>query len=240
MQWAEQPTYASGYTVEERANGRYFASVDPNGPAWSAGLRPGMKVLHFAPEIPLFPVLAEMLGETYHVRDIDVERYSRLRAEGVSVERFDLCNDCPQLPSNYYDLILHNHVLEHIPCNITAVLWHLHRSLAPDGLHMFSVPIFGGHYEEDLGREISPEDRQSRFHHPEHLRNFGRDDLRSILGMIFTIEDQLKSTLLDHFSEADLERFNIPKGRWRKFSGVNLFMLRKDDLILSEMHSGAR
>lgn len=43
VQWAEQTTYASGYTVEERADGRFFASVDPNGPAWSAGLRPGMR-----------------------------------------------------------------------------------------------------------------------------------------------------------------------------------------------------
>jgi predicted metalloprotease with PDZ domain len=45
LEWAEQPIYATGYTSEERAGGRYFATVEEGGPAWRAGLRPGMRYL---------------------------------------------------------------------------------------------------------------------------------------------------------------------------------------------------
>lgn len=43
LEWAEQPIYASGYTAAERDGGRYFATVEEGGPAWRAGLRPGMR-----------------------------------------------------------------------------------------------------------------------------------------------------------------------------------------------------
>lgn len=44
--WAEQPVYASGYSVEERSDGRYFATINEASPAWEAGLRPGMRYIH--------------------------------------------------------------------------------------------------------------------------------------------------------------------------------------------------
>jgi len=125
-------------------------------------LRPGLKFLHFAPERTLFPRIAEILGPSYHVRDIDVKRYKGLKKGGISVEEFDLCSDCEALPGDYYDLIMHNHVMEHIPCNVTAVLWHLHRALAPDGLHMFSVPVVGKAYEESFV-DMDPDERTEQF-----------------------------------------------------------------------------
>ncbi len=194
-------------------------------------LRPGLKFLHFAPERTLFPRIAEILGPSYHVRDIDVKRYKGLKKGGISVEEFDLCSDCEALPGDYYDLIMHNHVMEHIPCNVTAVLWHLHRALAPDGLHMFSVPVVGKAYEESFV-DMDPDERTERFWQHDHMRNFARKDLPNTIGMLFDIEDILERRLPDIFGEETLRRYNIPESRWRSFNGGCLFTLRKGDLRL--------
>lgn len=69
IEWAEQPVYASGYTVEDRADGRYFLTVDEASPAWAAGLRPGMRYvrrLSFEPgdaSVPMVMRVADAAGE---------------------------------------------------------------------------------------------------------------------------------------------------------------------------------
>lgn len=196
-----------------------------------ANLRPGINVLHIAPERRIFKYIAERVGPSYDPRDLDVERYKNLKFENIKVSRLDLCKDAALLPSNFYDLIIHNHVLEHLPCNTTAVLFHLHRSLKQDGIHMFSIPIFKGRYEESFV-DMSKEDREKQFHQWDHLRNFGRDDLALTLGMVFNIENQLSITPVSLFGEEILYRHNIPQNRWRTFTGASLFVLRKRDLLL--------
>ena len=192
----------------------------------------GMRVLHLAPERQLFKKIADVLGDGYHIRDIDVERYKRMRTSGVQVERLDLCTDLDSLPTGYYDLVLHNHVVEHVPCNVTAVLWHLHRTVKQTGLHMFSVPM-SKHYEESLA-DLSPEQRNVQFKHPEHMRIFGMKDLSKTIGMIFDIEDQIKKTPRDHFGDAALESYNIPETRRGKFDGASVFIIPKDGLKLRD------
>lgn len=198
-----------------------------------AGLRPGLRVLHFAPERPLFPRIAKIVGTGYDVRDIDIERYKRFRENGISVTQFDLCADLDSLPSDRYDLILHNHVIEHLKCNVTAVLWHLHRALAPDGLHMFSIPIIRRDYDESFA-DLSDEVRVERFGQHDHIRNFSRQHLPETLGMLFDIDDIISQTLPDIFGEDALRRYNIPTSRWRNFNGGCLFILEKDRLRLRE------
>lgn len=69
FEWAEQPVYATGYTVEDRADGRYFLAVDEASPAWAAGLRPGMRYVRrvsFAPgdaTVPIVMRVADPAGE---------------------------------------------------------------------------------------------------------------------------------------------------------------------------------
>jgi SAM-dependent methyltransferase len=196
-----------------------------------ADLRPGMNVLHFAPERQVYPLIAEAAGPNYEICDIEPERYAKLSAKGVTVRRFDLCADVETLPDDHYDLILHNHVMEHLPCNVTAVLWHLHRALKPDGLHMFSLPIANGHYEEAIGA-MEDAARIKQFGHPQHMRTFGIKDLRATLGMIFDIEPIIARPLVDLFGEETLRAANISESRWRSFNGSTLFLLRKDDLKL--------
>ncbi|UAX95109.1 class I SAM-dependent methyltransferase [Ensifer adhaerens] len=99
-------------------------------------LKKGTRVLHFAPEGGLATYIKGIVGdECYDARDIDIERYQH-----VKVSYFDLVEACHTLPTNAFDLIIHNHVMEHLPCNVTAVLYHLHRALSDEGLHVFSIP----------------------------------------------------------------------------------------------------
>ncbi len=83
----------------------------------------GSHILHFAPERGLGVLLREIGGPNYRSADIDPSRYP-----GLDVERFDLCEDVFDLPLGRYDLIVHNHVLEHVECNYSAVLMRLARS----------------------------------------------------------------------------------------------------------------
>jgi predicted metalloprotease with PDZ domain len=67
--WAERPVYATGYTAETRADGRYFSSVVEGSPAWTAGLRPGMRHVRresFRPgdsSVPMVMRVADASGE---------------------------------------------------------------------------------------------------------------------------------------------------------------------------------
>jgi len=69
FEWAEQSAYATGYASEDRADGRYFTRVDEGGPAWTAGLRPGMRYVRrvsFEPgdaTVPIVMRVADAAGE---------------------------------------------------------------------------------------------------------------------------------------------------------------------------------
>lgn len=85
--WVERPVYASGYTAEERADGRYFASVVEGSPAWAAGLRPGMRYVRresFRPgdsSVPMVMRVADANGErvlTWLPQGRETVRFQRL------------------------------------------------------------------------------------------------------------------------------------------------------------------
>lgn len=185
--------------------------------------RPGTKVLHFAPESALFPL--------FDRKDIEYEPldFSPQNFPFCSVRKFDICTEAASLPSDYYDLILHSHVMEHIPCNVTAALYHIHRSLRPGGIHLMCVPFFGQKSAEDFG-EISAQTAVSQFGQSDHVRRFGVADVQRNLGMLFRIPTSY--TMLDYASEAELDNVNIPKRERSGFTGSTVFVLTKDALLL--------
>ena len=166
--------------------------------------RPGMRIAHFAPEKCLGQYLQGIAGAGYEAYDIDPSRY-----DFIETRAFDLCRDVFGLPSDHYDLIVHNHVIEHLPCNYTMALLHLHRALKPDGRHLFSVPIHAGAYEEDLA-ELPPPQRRQRFRQGDHIRRFGRDTVEMTLGMIFRLPQPYR--LDQQFSRAELAAANVHNG----------------------------
>ena len=115
-------------------------------------------------------------------------------------------------------------MIEHLPCNVTAVLYHLHRSIRRRGLHMLSVPIVGGRWEESYA-EMPDEEREARFGQWDQMRRFGRIDLSRTLGQIFEMTERLNTQVIDLFDAEALRRYNILERRWRQLTGANIFTL---------------
>ena len=147
--------------------------------AWRFGQHPelveGKSVLHFAPE-----------------RGITLW----LKRHGVSVTtadlhaRADLKVDIQDtgLARDSYDVILCNHVLEHV-ADYRRALSELHRILRPNGLLICSFPVdprFETVYEDS--RYVTAEDRIAHFGQHDHLRVFGADSKRMLEDAGFEVQ----------------------------------------------------
>ncbi len=184
-------------------------------------IRPGMAIFHIAPEAGLSDFFRSLAEVNYRAVDLRPELYRHCR-----VEQMNLVDEAENLPSGAYDLVIHSHVMEHIPSNVSAVLMHLHRALKDDGVHVFSIPIYSGRFEECFA-EIGPEERRRRFHQEDHVRRFGRDDLQLTLGKLFSIPDEYD--LAQRYPGVDFAHFNIPAEATRGYSSHSVFCLRKGD-----------
>jgi phosphoglycolate phosphatase len=171
-------------------------------------LRPGVACLHFAPERSAAPRFRAVWGKGYDAVDFDANRYRFANAR-----HFDLCRDSFALEDQRYDLILHNHVFEHIPCNYGAVFLQLRRSLKIGGIHIFSVPVHLGRYAEDEN-PLSKEEREERFGQHDHVRRFGVDDYDQTIGALVDLHN---ATTWDRmFPALELTEMRIRQGRWER------------------------
>ncbi len=139
-----------------------------------AGTTP-QRVLAFAPEkavlaylhkLGLRPVTADLIADNVDIH-VDIED--------------------TKLPKNSFDLIICNHVLEHVH-NCGKALAELHRILAPGGVLLCTVPM-------DYNREHTLEDASARsaaqrlktFGQADHVRLFGKDII-PLLASVFDME----------------------------------------------------
>lgn len=191
----------------------------------NAGIpKPGSRILHFAPERPLYRFLSSVPNVTYDACDLAPENY-----KFGNIRKFDLCADVMSLESETYDLIIHSHVMEHIPCDVTAVLFHLHRALKPAGVHVVCIPIMPGRYSEDLGVPFG-EEATRRFGQEDHVRLFGVVDIHRTFGMVFKIDENYD--MENYIDSLTLDKYNIPMRERKGFSGSSVFMFGKDDIRL--------
>lgn len=156
------------------------------------------KVLHFAPEQAFYKRFRNQKNLDYTTTDL---------LSPLADVKADICN----LPfeDNHYDIILCNHVLEHIPDDLKA-MQELYRVLKPGGMGIFQIP-------QDLNRESTFEDnsitdrneRAKIFGQYDHVRVYGRDyfdKLRSV-GFKVVEEDYTKK-----LSVEEVEKFCLAKG----------------------------
>lgn len=189
-----------------------------------AKLKANARVAHFAPEAALARCLNNLCGKGYEPYDFDPKRYQP-QLPFTAVSACNLCDSLSSFQAGAYDAIVHNHVLEHLPCNYTIVLLRLHALLKPGGVHVFSVPVLKGYTKSDLRPSLSADTRIKEFGHPEHVRYFGTEDHDQNLGMVFgqTMESY---RLEDYINSSTLLRANVLPPTWRA-SGEGVFVVAK-------------
>ena len=147
-----------------------------------------LKVLHFAPEQAFHKRFKKLENITYTTTDLN---------SPIADVKADIC----QLPfgDDSYDVILCNHVLEHIPDD-TKAMEELHRVLKPGGWGVFQIP-------QDLNREKTFEDNAIT-DRKERARIFGQYDHVRIYG-------------LDYFDKFRSVGFKVDEINYTKTLGTN-------------------
>jgi SAM-dependent methyltransferase len=138
------------------------------------------RVLHFAPEAFLHPLLLKKFGVGYVTADIAPQRYPHAQALKIALpEGLDIFSD------GYFDAVLHNHVLEHVPGHWRDHVAKLMRVVRPGGMMIFSVP--GPYMDRNTvegGEHLaSDSERLEKFLQEDHLKLFGRDFVEQLHAM---------------------------------------------------------
>jgi len=75
-----------------------------------------------------------------------------------------------------FDLVVHNHVLEHLCCDILPVIAETVRTIRPGGYMFFSVPFREGKLDDGWKETLTDDEKISRFDQADHVRIFGTED----------------------------------------------------------------
>lgn len=134
--------------------------------------------MHFAPEQCFLKRFRKLNNLNYTTTDL---------VSPIADVKADICN----LPfeNNTYDVILCNHVLEHIPDD-TKAMRELYRVMKPGGMGIFQIP-------QDLNRDVTFEDnsitdkkeRAKIFGQYDHVRVYGRDYFDKLRSIGFKVEE---------------------------------------------------
>lgn len=156
------------------------------------------KILHFAPEQAFYKRFKKMTNLDYTTTDLN---------SPLADVKADICN----LPfkENEFDIILCNHVLEHIPDD-TKAMQELYRVLKPGGMGIFQIP-------QDLSRATTFEDnsitdkkeRAKIFGQYDHVRIYGRDYFDKLRSVGFKVNEIDYTAML---SQEDITRYCLAKG----------------------------
>ena len=157
-----------------------------------------LKVLHFAPEQCFLKQFRSLKHLDYTTTDLE---------SPLADVKADICN----LPfkENEFDVILCNHVLEHIPDD-TKAMQELYRILKPGGYGIFQIP-------QDLNRETTfeddsitdPKERAKIFGQYDHVRVYGRDYFDKLRSIGFQVEEVDYTQSL---SEEAISKYCLAKG----------------------------
>ncbi|MGX3043800.1 methyltransferase domain-containing protein [Helicobacter sp. T3_23-1056] len=127
-----------------------------------------LKILHFAPEKCIYDRISKNPNLAYTACDLEPKNYPYIK----NIDKQDGCNLTYE--NNSFDIIIHNHILEHVPNPIKLLQENL-RILKQDGIIIASIP----YYPNDLCDEskTTDEDRIKYYGQADHLRKFGKDFL---------------------------------------------------------------
>lgn len=141
-----------------------------------------IKILHLAPEKKLSSILCKSGFEKYICGDLFTEGYNY----PDYVENMNVLN----IPyeDNYFDIVICNHLLEHVPNDIDAMK-ELFRVLKPNGKAILQVPISKNSKKtlEDFSI-TNPKEREVVFGQFDHVRIYGQDYENRLSSVGFKVE----------------------------------------------------
>ncbi|MEY8778873.1 class I SAM-dependent methyltransferase [Allomuricauda sp. XS_ASV26] len=157
-----------------------------------------LKLLHFAPEQAFYKRFKELENLEYTTTDLN---------SPLADVKADIC-DLP-FKDDTFDVILCNHVLEHIP-NDTKAMQELFRVMKPRGWGIFQIP-------QDINRAKTFEDntitdkkeRARVFGQYDHVRIYGRDYFDKLRSVGFRVEEVDYTNTL---SKEDVKKYRLAKG----------------------------
>lgn len=157
-----------------------------------------LKVLHFAPEQAFYKRFRKLKNLEYTTTDLN---------SPLADVKADIC-DLP-FEDRSFDVILCNHVLEHIPDD-TKAMQEMYRILKPRGWGIFQIP-------QDLKREKTFEDdsitdkkeRAKIFGQYDHVRIYGRDYFEKLRSIGFTVEEV---DYTSNLNAQEIEKYRLAKG----------------------------
>lgn len=157
-----------------------------------------LRVLHFAPE------------QAFHKRFKKLENLEYVTTD-LNSPLADVKADICKLPfeDQSFDVILCNHVLEHIPDDARAMS-EMYRVMKPGGWGIFQVP-------QDLGRDTTfedpnitdPRERARVFGQYDHVRVYGKDYFEKLRKVGFKVDE------VDYtrgMSPEEIEKYRLAKG----------------------------
>lgn len=157
-----------------------------------------LKVLHFAPEQAFYKIFRRQKNLMYTTTDL---------LSPLADVKADICN----LPfsDNEFDVILCNHVLEHIP-NDTKAMQELYRVLKPNGWAILQIP-------QDLNREVTFQDdtitdvkeRAKIFGQYDHVRIYGVDYFDKLRSVGFQVQEV---NYTQKFTPLEIEKYGLAQG----------------------------
>jgi len=124
-----------------------------------------LSVLHIAPEACFMQRFEAQHGEGYVTADLE---------SPLAKVKMDI-HEMP-FEDNRFDVVLCNHVLEHVADDIKA-MEEIHRVLKPGGWALMQVPFFSPvpdtTFEDNTITD--PKERERLFGQDDHVRKFGKD-----------------------------------------------------------------
>ena len=139
-------------------------------------------ILHIAPERTLSTKLHESGFKNYICGDLSPERFKYpFHVQNMNILQIPY-------PDNYFDMIICNHVLEHIPNDLDAMR-ELNRVLKVGGFAILQVP-FAKTILKTIEDEsvIDPNERKKQFGQFDHVRIYGLDYMERLSACGFKVK----------------------------------------------------
>jgi SAM-dependent methyltransferase len=156
-----------------------------------------LSLLHFAPEQAFYKRFRKLKNLDYTTTDLN---------SPLADVKADIC-DLP-FEDNSFDVILCNHVLEHIPDD-TKALNEIYRILKPNGWAILQIPQDYNRQETFEDNSITdPRERTKIFGQYDHVRVYGLDYFYKLKQVGFEVKP---ITYTDNFSAHERDYYRLPE-----------------------------